>query len=196
MKHILEPLARIAGVRTAALITTDGVPITVQGRAAPRGGGENGELDALAALAAGWVGEVNRATAPLAWDAPRHLVLRAVRGTLVAMQAPGALLVVVLESGASAEELRLPMEATVGRMLRHLRTLSAARNAAVPAASQAGPGEHAGVAAAPQAGPASKGVPGAPLPARASTKNDSVPAGDAGQPVATTGNGAPETSGD
>jgi predicted regulator of Ras-like GTPase activity (Roadblock/LC7/MglB family) len=186
VKHILEPLARIAGVRTAALITTDGVPITVQGRAAPRGGGENGELDALAALAAGWVGEVNRATAPLAWDAPRHLVLRAVRGTLVAMQAPGALLVVVLESGASAEELRLPMEATVGRMLRHLRALSAARNA--PGAPQG---------SAPQSGPASKGAPGAPLPARGVTsKNDPVPAQDAGQPVATTGNGAPETSGD
>jgi len=189
LKHILEPLARIAGVRTAALITTDGVPITVQGRAAPRGGGENGELDALAALAAGWVGEVNRATAPLAWDAPRHLVLRAVRGTLVAMQAPGALLVVVLESGASAEELRLPMEATVGRMLRHLRALSAARHAAAPAASHG---------SAPHGGAAPKGaVPGAPLPARgAPSKNDSVPAGEAGQPVATTGNGAPETSGD
>jgi hypothetical protein len=113
-------------------------------------------------------------------------VLRAVRGTLVAMQAPGALLVVVLESGASAEELRLPMEATVGRMLRHLRTLSTARNPA-PAATPS----------APQGGPASKGAPGAPLPARgAPAKNDSVPAGEAGQPVATTGNGAPETSGD
>lgn len=134
MKHILEPLARIAGVRTAALITTDGVPITVQGRAAPRGGGESGELDALAALAAAWVAEVNRATAPLAWDAPRHLVLRAVRGTLVAMQAPGALLVVVLESGASAEELRLPMEAAVGRMLRHLRQPAAPRAPAGKAA--------------------------------------------------------------
>jgi len=134
VKHILEPLARIAGVRTAALITTDGVPITVQGRAAPRGGGESGELDALAALAAAWVAEVNRATAPLAWDAPRHLVLRAVRGTLVAMQAPGALLVVVLESGASAEELRLPMEAAVGRMLRHLRQPASPRAQAATAA--------------------------------------------------------------
>ncbi|MBL8861802.1 MAG: roadblock/LC7 domain-containing protein [Planctomycetes bacterium] len=139
MKHILEPLVKIAGVRTAALITNDGVPITVHGRAAPRVGAEGTELDALAALAAGWVGEINRATAPLAWDAPRHLVLRAVRGTLVAMQAPGALLVVVLESGASAEEVRLPMEAAVGRMLRHLRQPAVARASSARDADEARP---------------------------------------------------------
>jgi predicted regulator of Ras-like GTPase activity (Roadblock/LC7/MglB family) len=182
VKHILEPLARIAGVRTAALITNDGVPITVQGRAAPRGGGEAGELDALAALAAGWVGEINRATAPLAWDAPRHLVLRAVRGTLVAMQAPGALLVVVLESGSSAEELRMPMEAAVGRMLRHLRQPLGAKstplreNAETPTGSE----------------------PRAPLPkglsSDASSKGTTpVPASDAGHGFVNTGNGEPQS---
>jgi len=186
VKHILEPLARIAGVRTAALITTDGVPITVQGRAAPRGGGEAGELDALAALAAGWVSEVNRATAPLAWDAPRHLVLRAVRGTLVAMQAPGALLVVVLESGSSAEELRLPMEAAVGRMLRHLRPPSSVKSAAAARVnSETSPGLE----------------PRAPLPTDFSSQPYSrgiqhVPAGQAGQEFASTGNEDPQTSGD
>lgn len=185
MKHILEPLARIAGVRTAALITTDGVPITVQGRAAPRGGGEAGELDALAALAAGWVGDVNRATAPLAWDAPRHLVLRAVRGTLVAMQAPGALLVVVLESGASAEELRLPMEAAVGRMLRHLRQPSAAKPSAAREKTESTTGSE----------------PHAPLPGSASGQSPArgtsqVPAGGAGQGFASTGNTHPMNSGD
>ncbi|MCY2961602.1 MAG: roadblock/LC7 domain-containing protein [Planctomycetota bacterium] len=186
MKHILEPLARIAGVRTAALITNDGVPITVQGRAAPRGGGEVGELDALAALAAGWVGEVNRATAPLAWDAPRHLVLRAARGTLVAMQAPGALLVVVLESGSSAEELRLPMEATVGRMMRHLR----------PAA-----GSKPSTAAPASAEQSSAMEPRAPLPVAHSSQPTSressqVPAREAGQGFANTGNTNPMKSGD
>jgi len=185
VKHILEPLARIPGVRTAALITNDGVPITVQGRAAPRGGGEAGELDALAALAAGWVGEINRATAPLAWDAPRHLVLRAVRGTLVAMQAPGALLVVVLESGASAEELRLPMEAAVGRMLRHLRHPVGAKSSAARENTE----------------PSSEGEPQAPLPASLSgapsmRDTSHVPAGGAGQGFASTGNTHPMNSGD
>jgi hypothetical protein len=50
-------------------------------------------------------------------------VLSAARGTLIAMQAPGALLLVVLESGMRAEELRLPMEGAVARMQRHLRTI-------------------------------------------------------------------------
>lgn len=186
MKHILEPLARIAGVRTAALITNDGVPITVQGRAAPRGGGEAGELDALAALAAGWISEINRATAPLAWDAPRHLVLRAVRGTLVAMQAPGALLVVVLESGTSAEELRLPMEAAVGRMLRHVRPPSAPKTSA--------PREHVHESS-------SVAEPRAPLPAGFSSQPSTwdarhVPAADGAQGFTSTGNGDPKTSGD
>jgi predicted regulator of Ras-like GTPase activity (Roadblock/LC7/MglB family) len=184
VKHILEPLARIAGVRTAALITNDGVPITVQGRAAPRGGGEAGELDALAALAAGWIGEMNRATAPLSWDAPRHLVLRAVRGTLVAMQAPGALLVVVLDSGTSSEQLRLPMEAAVGRMLRHLRQVatkapSSRENTETLSATE----------------------PNAPLPTSFSSQPSSravshVPAGEAGQGFESTGNGDPTPSGD
>ncbi len=185
MKHILEPLARIAGVRTAALITNDGVPITVQGRAAPRGGGEAGELDALAALAAGWISEVNRATAPLAWDAPRHLVLRAVRGTLVAMQAPGALLIVVLESGTSAEELRLPMEAAVGRMLRHLRPAGGPKSGAARENNETPTGSE----------------PRAPLPGSFSSQpatraNSHVPAGEAGQEFASTGNGDPQTTGD
>lgn len=182
MKHILEPLARIAGVRTAALITNDGVPITVQGRAAPRGGGEAGELDALAALAAGWVSEINRATAPLAWDAPRHLVLRAVRGTLVAMQAPGALLVVVLESGASAEELRLPMEAAVGRMLRHLRQPSGAKS---PSARE---GADATAGSEPRA-PFPAGSPSAP----AAHQHSRVPAGEG---ITSTGNGEPQITGE
>ncbi len=186
MKHILEPLARIAGVRTVALITNDGVPITVHGRAAPRGGGEAGELDALAALAAGWIGEVNRATAPLSWDAPRHLVLRAVRGTLVAMQAPGALLVVVLESGASAEQLRLPMEAAVGRMLRHVRQLGSSTKSA---------------AARENTESESNAEPLAPLPTPSSSQPTTravshVPAGEAGQGFTSTGNGEPQTTGE
>jgi len=185
VKHILEPLARIAGVRTAALITSDGVPITVQGRAAPRGGGEAGELDALAALAAGWIGEMNRATAPLSWDAPRHLVLRAVRGTLVAMQAPGALLVVVLDSGTSSEQLRLPMEAAVGRMLRHLRQIASAK----PGAAR----EHNDSSSVSE--------PSAPLPTSTSSQPitravSHVPAGEAGQGFASTGNGEPQVTGD
>ena len=160
MKHILEPLSHIPGVRVLAMVTPDGVPITVQcsqpdRRKAPRaktdaGGAENrrgmelggsapeaspsaGErslessedMEALAALATAWIGEINRAVAPLSWDAPRRLVLRAARGTLILQQAPGALLLAVLDGGLSAEDLRLPMDGAIARMQRHLKSLGA-----------------------------------------------------------------------
>jgi predicted regulator of Ras-like GTPase activity (Roadblock/LC7/MglB family) len=183
VKHILEPLAKITGVRTAALVTNDGVPITMQGRSV-HAASDAATVDALAALAAGWVGEVNRATAPLAWDAPRHLVLRAVRGTLVAMQAPGALLVVVLDSGASAEDLRLPMEAAVGRMLRHLRQPTPARAHAAREGAEHTP---ASEPRAPLPGVSSAGL--APAEPR------HAPAVGAGPTIAPSGDTRPTNSG-
>ena len=127
MKNILEPLAVMPGVRTAALVTPDGVPMCVHGARAANGEqrdeGRPEDLHALAGLATGWMGEISRAVAPLSWDAPRRLVLRAARGTLVIVQAPGALLIVVFEGGMQPEELRLPMDVAVQRMQRHLRSL-------------------------------------------------------------------------
>lgn len=159
MKHILEPLSHIPGVRVLAMVTPDGVPITIQGsrpdrRKTPRGkpghdaeedrrgmqqrGSDSNssqpetepsdaseDMEALSALATAWIGEINRAVAPLAWDAPRRLVLRAARGTLILQQAPGALLLAVLDGGMSAEDLRLPMDGAVARMQRHLKAIGA-----------------------------------------------------------------------
>lgn len=136
MKHLLEPLARVPGVRCALLVTPDGVPISIHAERAKRTAEESEgpdaaeDVSALAALATGWTNEVQRATAPLSWGAPQRLVLRAARGTLCIVEAPGALLVVVLESGALPEDLRLPMDATVGRLERHLRSIGAARSRA------------------------------------------------------------------
>jgi predicted regulator of Ras-like GTPase activity (Roadblock/LC7/MglB family) len=175
MNQILDPLARLPGVRTAALITEDGVPITVQGQAAQEDPltGNSTEQDALAALAASWVSEINRAVGTMSWDTPRHLVLRAVRGTLVAMQAPGALLVVVLESGASVEQLRLPMEGAVNRMERQMR----------PSGSRT-QGAH-------------MESPTAPLPSGSGWQADErVPSGGADQGVATNGTEVPEPAGE
>ena len=135
MKHVLEPLAHLPGVRIAALVTPDGVPMCAQNPARPRssqGDDELGEQDvsALAALATGWLGEISRAVAPLSWDVPHRLVLRAARGTLVVVQAPGALLLAVLEGGMQPEELRLPMESAIARMQRHVRGIE--RRGAAP----------------------------------------------------------------
>ena len=129
MKEILEPLARIPGVRTAVLVTSDGVPIAVRGQVGSmdaldreRDWVDSAEdLDALAGLAAGWMGEIKRAVAPLSWHSPRRMTLRATRGTLVLQQTHGAVLLVILDRGMRAEELRLPMEAAEARLQRILR---------------------------------------------------------------------------
>jgi predicted regulator of Ras-like GTPase activity (Roadblock/LC7/MglB family) len=177
MKQILEPLARIPGVRSAALITPDGVPICThhahpQSKAAP-GSARQGDAsepieaedtdaaddgEALAALAASWVSDVARAAAPLSWSEPARLVLRAARGSLVIVQAPGALLLVVLEGGTSSEDLRLPMEIVVSRLQRHLRSL---RDESVAGSSSTAP------VANPTMAPSSARPPASVLPAPA-----------------------------
>ncbi len=138
MNEILAPLTLIPGVRLAALITPDGVPISlVQGRAAkvpqpsdrklPEG---TQDFAGYAGLAAGWLSQIARATDPLTWDRPRRAVLRGTRGTLIMSRAESAILMVILEQGTGAEDLRLPMECALAHMQRHLRGNGAARTAA------------------------------------------------------------------
>jgi predicted regulator of Ras-like GTPase activity (Roadblock/LC7/MglB family) len=123
MKQVLEPLANIPGVRMALLVSHDGVPVVVRGRDGDEGGVDLSaqSAESLAALAAGWLNGITRSLAPQSWDAPQRVVLRAARGTLVMLAAPGAVLLVQLARGASSEDLRLPMESAVARMLRVLR---------------------------------------------------------------------------
>jgi len=129
MKEVLEPLARVSGVRVAMLTSPDGFPIAIRGRDRSESGPANSpafgdskeDLNALAGLAAGWFSELARAGAPLAWDAPQRVVLRATRGTMILLEAQDAVLLVLLQDGTQAEELRLPMEAALNRMQRVLR---------------------------------------------------------------------------
>ena len=129
MKEILEPLARVSGVRVAMLASPDGVPIAVRGRVpaeeeqadAPAFGDSAEDLNALAGLAAGWFSDMGRSVAPLSWSAPRRVVLQATRGTMVLLEAQDAVLLVLLQTGTQAEELRLPMDAALKRMERVLR---------------------------------------------------------------------------
>ncbi|MBK7641508.1 MAG: roadblock/LC7 domain-containing protein [Planctomycetes bacterium] len=146
MKQFLETLARIPGVRMTALATPDGVPIwhlalADESRAAQAQpiegdpeGGQGLDIHALSALATNWVVEVGRCCAPLSWDTPRRLVLRAARGTLLVQEAPGAVLVVLLEGGVRPEDLRLPMDSVVARMQRHLRSIETIDEQRVPGA--------------------------------------------------------------
>lgn len=136
MKEILDPLAFIPGVRLAALIATDGVPIAVVEGVAPRASAsdDNEALratdggDYLAGLAASWLGDIARAVGPLAWDSPVRLVVKATRGSLLISQDSGRVLIVALEQGVSADDLRVPMDGAIGRMQRLLQGMKPGRS--------------------------------------------------------------------
>jgi len=128
VNEILEPLALIPGVRLAALISQDGMPIALCEGNRPKEDTEERDavaaaedLHAFAGLAAGWLTEMGRAVAPLSWEDPTRVVLKATRGALILQCGPGAVLLTVLEHGVAPEELRVPMEGAVARMSRLLR---------------------------------------------------------------------------
>jgi predicted regulator of Ras-like GTPase activity (Roadblock/LC7/MglB family) len=127
VKNAIAPLAALPGVTLAMLVSQDGVPIVVRGdhRKDSTDTLRDAHLedaDALAGLAAGWIADLTRASAPISWNAPRYLVLRAARGSLLAMQVPRALLIVVIGSGMRPEDFRLVMESAAARVERSLRT--------------------------------------------------------------------------
>jgi len=133
--EVLEPLGSVPGVRIAVLVTRDGVPVVVRGKR-PLDDEQNDlapdeeSAQSLSGLAAGWLQGLASSIAPLSWEAPRRVILRAARGTLVSLQAPGAILIVLIEPGASPEQLRLPMEGAVARLQRILRGTKSARSEA------------------------------------------------------------------
>ena len=133
MIRALEKLTRQPGIDLAMLVTPDGVPIVVAGKQGADDEVESdddasrevtclGRDDALAALAVGWSNELKLATAPLSWEQPARIVMRCARGSLVMSRTRGAILLVVLERGVAPEDVRLPMEGTVARIERSLRS--------------------------------------------------------------------------
>jgi len=109
----LEPLSRLPGVEFVLLISHDGVAIAQAGAL-----GEPGREDAIAALTASWLNDVTAAVAPLTWNAPERICLRAARGTLVLRRSESASLVVQLGREASPEDVRLPMDGVLARIER------------------------------------------------------------------------------
>jgi predicted regulator of Ras-like GTPase activity (Roadblock/LC7/MglB family) len=141
---ILEPLSRLPGVELVMLIAHDGVPIASAGRAVSPADGAatpenqvslNDRQDGLAALSASWLNELSQAVAPLSWNAPERVCLRAARGTLVLRRAESAVLVVLLSREASPEDVRLSMDGTLARIERScLGRGTSARAGEAPAA--------------------------------------------------------------
>jgi hypothetical protein len=95
---------------------------------------------------------ISASVAPLSWDAPRRVALRSSRGTLVLCSVTDVTLLALLDTGASPEELRLPMEAAIARLRRIVRGVRSS-----PAPEIAPP-----VDAAPA--PRPNAPPAAPLP--------------------------------
>lgn len=134
MKDVLEPLAVIPGVRLAAMISMDGVPICALDGVSKRTDSamdralraSAGDLTVFAGLAAAWLHDATRAIGPLSWDNPGRVVLSATRGTLVLNVGPGAAVLVLLENGVAPEEVRVPMDGAIGRMHRMLKGIGRA----------------------------------------------------------------------
>lgn len=127
MREILDPLAHIPGVRLAALISPDGVPIAAASTARNRDGHDpaidrDETLNGYTGMAAGWLAEVARTVRQQSWDAPTRAVLRATQGTMVLHLAPDAVVFVVLDRGVPYEELRVPIEGAIARMQRVIRS--------------------------------------------------------------------------
>ena len=141
MKEVLQPLALVPGVRMAAMISPDGVPIAVikansapapskpEEGDAPASLDNDDALNAFTALAAALLGDITRSVGQLAWNPPHRVVMRGSQGALVMLQGPGAVLLTVLEHGTTPEEVRVPMEGAVARMQRKLRSLGSSPDA-------------------------------------------------------------------
>ena len=86
MKQVLEPLVRIPGVRLAALISDDGVPVAVlHNQGQEREAKEKDAIEAAedfhsyAGLAAGWLSEATRRRTALVGRAAAHRAARNAR---------------------------------------------------------------------------------------------------------------------
>lgn len=137
MHDVLHPLTLQPGVRLAAVISGDGVPVCVLERSSsgtsefvdcttssqPSLEGQRIDPASLVALAASWVDDLMRAGGQIAWEVPKRFVLVASQGTLVVQQGPNAHVMVVLESTVAPEDFVLPLEAAVERLHRLLRDL-------------------------------------------------------------------------
>lgn len=139
MIDALQPLTELAGVQLVMFVSEDGVPIAVPGNRSDQGPGAPGPLDAtgpggivddskdlgrvdaIAAVATGWMREIRDGLGQASLREPQRIVLRGARGALVMQRARGAVLLLLLSRGLTPEDVRLPMDATVARLNRKQR---------------------------------------------------------------------------
>ena len=125
MIEILEPISSIPGVRMAGLVTNDGVPIVAPGTSTEEANQANATIDiqAMSAFAVQYFDELSRLTGELTWGRPNSVVVRGARGTLIVRTIRGGVLLALLDSGVSADQLRLPMDGAAMRIARVLSSM-------------------------------------------------------------------------
>lgn len=137
MQDVLLELTQLPGVKQAAVISSDGVPLCVLERAGSAGAdfidctttdrtslaGQRIDPASLVALAASWIDDVMRAGGQIAWEVPKRFVLAASQGSLVVQHGPNAHVMVVLEPGTSTDLVALPLDVAVEKLQKLLRDL-------------------------------------------------------------------------
>ena len=169
MQQILSEITQLPGVKQAAVISSDGVPVCVLERAGGVGAefidctsssqtsldGQRIDPASLVALAASWVDDVMRAGSQIALELPKRFVLAASQGSLVVQQGPNAHVMVVLDPGTSTDLVSLPLEVAVERLHKLLRDLGRFDPDQSPAALPSGrpDGSTSGAPASPMTSP-------------------------------------------
>ena len=117
----LDKLGTIPGVRFVMLVTKDGVPVASPGIDVGDLGqeiGSHGTVEALAAVATGWLGDLELAVAPASWRPPRRVVMNGSRGSLLLTVVKHSVLVVLVEPGLDLEPVRLAVDGIARRYER------------------------------------------------------------------------------
>ena len=79
-------------------------------------------VQTMAALASGWLGELNRSVGRLSWQGPYRFVLKATQKTLVMHAFTGSFLLLVLDPDVDPEETRSLMDNAVNQLMGHMQT--------------------------------------------------------------------------
>lgn len=126
MKEVLLPLTQMPGMKQVLVIGMDGL---LMESSSVLGAEEDFRShEAASALVLGWVKETEAHLEQSSFEGPSRFVLRGSRATLVVCRGPNVWLAVWLEPGALPEDLRVPMEAALGRIARLLRGLDSSQH--------------------------------------------------------------------
>ncbi|MDG1050507.1 MAG: hypothetical protein P8R46_09905 [Planctomycetota bacterium] len=163
MRDVLESVTSLEGVRLAAVLGRDGLPLCVleegprpgewvdaTAGGPPSGALRPGESDSssLVAFAASWVDDLSRTSEGVGWEFEKRFTLVGSEGALVVQLGPGANVLAVLGPDVTPESVALPMDVSVERLQRLLREMGRRDLEQLPAPFAGGKNDAEGVAGA------------------------------------------------